>query len=134
MGPIDPAMSTANPKSFPIPKLACDGSNWVTWKSQMMATLSSTRGAKRHLNGTARVPPVIPTYPKGHTLTEEEEDKLDDLERRWDNYNQREATIMAQIFTTVPDSILIEVQNLATAKKCGKLYVQNRKRNESTHC
>ena len=50
-------------------------------------------------------------------LTEEEEDELDDLERRWDDYNQREATIMVQIFTTVPDSILIKVWNLATAKE-----------------
>ena len=53
MGPIDPAMSTANPKSFAVPKLACDSSNWVTWKSQTMAMLSSTHGAKQHLDGMA---------------------------------------------------------------------------------
>ena len=123
MAPVDPTMSTANPKSFTVPKLACNGSNWVTWKSQTMATLSSTRGMKRHLDGMARVPPAIPTYPKGHTLTEEEEDELDDLERCWDDYNQCEATIMAQIFTTVPDSVLIEVWNLATAKEVWKLSV-----------
>ena len=117
MGPVDPAMSTANPQSFTVPKLACDDSNWVTWKSQMMATLLSTRGAKRHLDGTAQVPPAIPTYPKGRTLTEEEEGEPDDLERCWDDYNQREATIMAQIFITVLDSVLIKVRNLATAKE-----------------
>ena len=50
-------------------------------------------------------------------LTDEEEGQLDDLEKCWDNYNQREAMIMAQIFTMVPDSVLIEIWNLATAKE-----------------
>ena len=76
MGPVDPAMSTANLKSFAVPKLARDGSNWVTWKSQMMATLSSTCGAKRHPDGTARVPLACP---KRRTLTEEEENEMDVL-------------------------------------------------------
>ena len=60
---------------------------------------------------------MIPTYPKGHALTEEEEEELDDLERYWDEYNQWEAMIMAQIFTIAPDSVLIKVWNLATAKE-----------------
>ena len=48
---------------------------------------------------------------------DKEEEELDAVEKCWDSYNQREATIMAQIFTTVPDSILIEVRNLTTAKE-----------------
>jgi gag-polypeptide of LTR copia-type len=48
---------------------------------------------------------------------DKEEEDLDALEKHWDDYNQRDATIMAQIFTTVPDSVLIEVQNLDNAKK-----------------
>ena len=43
--------------------------------------------------------------------------QLDNLERHWDDYNQREAAIMAQINTMVPDSVLIKIQNLATAKE-----------------
>ena len=50
-------------------------------------------------------------------LTDKEEGQLDDLEKCWDDYNQRKATIMAQIFTMVPDSVLIKIQNLATAKE-----------------
>jgi gag-polypeptide of LTR copia-type len=42
---------------------------------------------------------------------------LEALEKCWDDYHQREATIKAQIFTTVPDSVLIEVRNLDTAQK-----------------
>ena len=80
-------MGPAEPKSFVVPKLARDGTNWVTWKSQTLATLASTRGAKRHLEGTARTPPQIPTYPKGYVLTDKEEGQLDDLEKCWDDYN-----------------------------------------------
>jgi gag-polypeptide of LTR copia-type len=62
-------------------------------------------------------PPSIPTYPDGHVLTNKEAEDLDALEKHWDNYNQCEATIMAQICTTVPNSILMEVRNLDNAKK-----------------
>jgi hypothetical protein len=61
-------------------------------------------------------PHAIPTYPDGHVLMDKEEELLDNLEKCWDNYNQSEATIKAQIYTTVPDSILIEVCNLVTEK------------------
>ncbi|KAF8494487.1 hypothetical protein JB92DRAFT_1139838 [Gautieria morchelliformis] len=59
MGPAEPTMSSSTSKSFVVPKLARDGTNWVTWKSQTLATLASTRGAKRHLEGTARIPPLV---------------------------------------------------------------------------
>jgi gag-polypeptide of LTR copia-type len=116
MGPAESTMPPSS-KSFIVPKLAQDGANWVTWKSQTLVTLSSTRGAKRHLDGTAQIPPPIPTYPNSHVLTAEEEEALDELEKRWDDYKQREATIKAQIFTTIPDSLLIEIRNLKTAKE-----------------
>jgi hypothetical protein len=119
MGPAEPTIPSSNSKSFTVLKLARDGTNWVTWKSQTLAMLASTRGVKRHLEGTARIPPLIPTYPDGHTLTDKEEEDLDALEKRWDDYNQREAAIMAQIFTTVPDSVLIEVRNI-TIRRSGK--------------
>ena len=81
MGPAEPTMPSSTPKSFAIPKLARDGTNWVTWKSQTLATLAMTRGARRHLEGTARIPPMLPTYPTSHTLTEKEEEELEELEK-----------------------------------------------------
>jgi hypothetical protein len=110
-------MPSSTLKSFVIPKLAQDGVNWLTWKSQMLAMLTSTHGAKQHLDSTIRIPPMIPTYPDGHVLTDQEEEALDELEKHWDGYNQCEVSIKAQIFTTILDSILIEIQNLAMAKE-----------------
>ncbi|KIJ55366.1 hypothetical protein M422DRAFT_141171, partial [Sphaerobolus stellatus SS14] len=72
-----------------------------------------------HLEGTARKPPPLPTVKEGAQgpLDDDEEEKLEKLEKRWDEYEHREGVIRAQIFSTVPDSILIEIKNHNTAKK-----------------
>ena len=59
MGPAD---NNNGAKGFVIPKLAQDGSNWVTWKTQTLATLGSNKGVMRHLNGTVRVPDPLPAH------------------------------------------------------------------------
>ena len=71
----------------------------------------------RHLNGMVRVPSKIPTYPKDHVLIGDEEEELENAEKLWDEYHQREALICAQIFAKIPDSPLIEVWKLTAAKQ-----------------
>ena len=110
MGPAD---NNNGAKGFVIPKLARDGSNWVTWKTQTLATLGSNKGVMRHLNGTVRVPDPLPA----HAISESEEEAYDKAEKRWDDYYQREALIKAQIYTTIPEALLIEVRKLSTAKE-----------------
>ena len=41
MGPAD---NNNRAKGFVIPKLAWDGSNWVTWKTQTIAMLGLNKG------------------------------------------------------------------------------------------
>ena len=117
MGPAEPNMSNANPKTLVIARLARDGSNWITWKSQTLAVLSSIRGVKRHIDGKARKPADPPTFADKHVMTEEDEEDLELAEKRWDDYEQREAIIKAQIYGTIPESLQIEVQKLDTAKE-----------------
>jgi len=117
MGPSNPTTSITAGKSYAVSKLAHDGSNWITWKSQTLATLAVGWGVTRHIEGTARELPKMPTVPSNRPLTEDEEDCLEKAEKRWDDYNQREATVKVQIFTTIPDSLLIEIQKLNTAKE-----------------
>ena len=64
-----------------------------------------------------RVPPPIPTYPNGHTLDKDKLEKLEKIEEKWDLYNQGEASIKAQILTTVPEATAVEIQSLATRKE-----------------
>ena len=58
MGPTD---NNNREKGFMIPKLAWDESNWVMWKTQMLAMLGSNKGVMGHLNSMVRVPDPIPT-------------------------------------------------------------------------
>jgi gag-polypeptide of LTR copia-type len=116
MGPTEPTQS-ATIKSFVVPKLAQDGSNWVTWKSQTLAVLASSRGVMQHVQGMARVPAPLPDNIMELVLMDEMEEELEKLEQQWDDYNQREAMIKAQLFTTIPEGLLIKVQKLATAKQ-----------------
>ena len=75
------------------------------------------KGVQRHLDVTAYVPPTIPTHPPNHLLDEDKLDELDKIEEKWDVYNQHEASIKAQILTTIPESLAIEIQALDTGKK-----------------
>jgi len=74
-------------------------------------------GVNHHIEGTSREPPKIPTFPSNHQLTYDEEDCLEEVEKCWDDYNKCEATVKAQIFMMILDSLLIEIQKLKTAKE-----------------
>ncbi|PIL25828.1 transcription factor [Ganoderma sinense ZZ0214-1] len=52
-----------NSALYTVPKLAADGSNWLTYKERTL-TVMGTRGLMRHLNGTARHPPTPPAWPR----------------------------------------------------------------------
>jgi len=69
-------------------KLTHDGSNWITWKSQMLTTLAPSHGFMHHIEGTAQVPPAIPIFPTGHALTEAEEEWLETAKKCHDEYDQ----------------------------------------------
>ena len=115
MGPSDLATSTTTGKSYSIPKLTWEGSNWITWMSQTLATLAVGQGVTHHIKGTTREPPKIPTFLDNCKLTSEE-DSLKKAEKCWDDYYHK-ATIKAQIFMTIPDSLFIEIQKLKTVKE-----------------
>ena len=63
------------------------------------------------------MPPPIPSYLNGHTLDDDEIEELEKIEEKWDLYNQREAMIKVQIFTTIPEATAVEIQSLNTGKE-----------------
>ena len=88
------------------------------------------KGVQRHLEGTARVPPPIPTYNLNHQLDKDELDELDKIREKWDMCNQHEASIKAQILTTLPESLAIEIQALDT-RSYGMPCVKNTRKGHS---
>ncbi|GBE86172.1 hypothetical protein SCP_0900490 [Sparassis crispa] len=59
---MSPASESLQSHLNVIPKLAADGSNWITYKERMFTVMGS-RGLLRHLQGTARRPPDPPPLP-----------------------------------------------------------------------
>ena len=61
--PLNPGtMSTEasiNSSKYSVPKLATDGSNWVTYQARM-TTVQAAKGHMPHIRGTARKPPLPP--------------------------------------------------------------------------
>ena len=57
------------------------------------------------------MPPAIPKFLELHILTREELKKVNELELLWDEYDQKEAMIKAQILMSVPESIALEIQD-----------------------
>jgi len=114
---LDDTTSNTGMRSFLVPKLACDGSNWITWKTQVLATLMSNKGVMRHLDGLAWKLSKIPVYTPTHVISEDEEEALEKAEKHWDEYHQWEELIWVQVSTTIPKSLLIEVQKLVTARE-----------------
>ena len=112
MGPANDINSSASPsKGYQVSGLAANGSNWVIWKRETLTTLSTHKGVKTHIEGLARMPPVIPKFLELHILTSEELKKVNELELLWDEYDQKEAVIKAQILTSIPESIALEIQD-----------------------
>ncbi|PIL31778.1 transcription factor [Ganoderma sinense ZZ0214-1] len=57
-----------NTALYSVPKLAADGSNWITYKERIL-TCMGTRGLMRHLNSTAHHPPNPPSWPRPSIAT-----------------------------------------------------------------
>ncbi|RDX41534.1 hypothetical protein OH76DRAFT_1364460, partial [Lentinus brumalis] len=117
------SLSTSNSNLYTVPKLAADGSNWITYKERIHVCMGS-RGLMRHLLGTARRPPTPPVWPRPSPSTPTALDKLsdeeylrkvEDAEAKVDEYDQREFATRQQIYSTISDSLLIKVKYLPDA-------------------
>ena len=56
-----PTDTNSNTSKYTLPKLASDGSNWVTYRDRMV-TILAAKALMPHIRGHARQPPVPPPY------------------------------------------------------------------------
>ncbi|KAI0657470.1 hypothetical protein C8Q70DRAFT_919225, partial [Cubamyces menziesii] len=116
--------SNAPSNLYHVPKLASDGSNWITYKERLLTVLGA-RGLKRHLLGQARRPPTPLPWPRptpssitppNPSLSDEEYlEKVESMEAKVDDYEQKEASTRQQIYGTICDALLLKVKSLETA-------------------
>src|SRR5258705_2825655 len=87
---FDNILPAASSALFSLPKLADDGSNWVTYKERLLNVIS-VRGLMRYVNGRAAKPipfeismkTHLPVQVDGSVTTEEEQEAQDDKIDEW---------------------------------------------------
>ncbi|KAI0758557.1 hypothetical protein BD413DRAFT_460634, partial [Trametes elegans] len=110
--------TTANASNlFTVPKLAQDGSNWITYKERMHTVLGA-RGLMQHLVGTARPAKPEPGFKPDPLASLSDDDyfaKVEAAETKIDDYEQKEFATRQQIYGTITDSLLLKVKDLPSA-------------------
>lgn len=101
-----------------VPKLVADGENWMTYKDRLSWSVDA-RGFLGHLKGTERKP-VDPSTLSGRgaswsPTTPDEVKELTEYKAAMKEWRMGEAITKQQIAGTIPDSLFIQVKNLATA-------------------
>jgi hypothetical protein len=112
-------MTSSSVKILNLPKLKDDGSNWVTYKERILNTLTH-KGLKRYVVGSAKQPIESELrddgeyyMPKGmKALTD---DELEALEKKLDDFSQKEASVREVIYDTVSRTTFLQIKNELTS-------------------
>ncbi|KAG0696742.1 hypothetical protein DFH29DRAFT_1004338 [Suillus ampliporus] len=80
--------------------------NWVEFKTKTVMSLTA-RGLNRHLTGTVKVPKPLKLSTDGKKIL------LD---------NGKEALAIQQLYATVPNSVMIQVQNKGSVAEIWKAF------------
>lgn len=124
MGPGSLAMSTEDFTKF-NPRLEVlreDGANYPNW-IDIATNAFERRKLRRHLNGTAKKPKEIIQRDDGSwyyadgSLSPLSDDEVDAVEKEWDEYASKEATIREIVYSVVTPSVLIQIKGEPTAAK-----------------
>jgi hypothetical protein len=118
---MESTLPGTNSSLFNIPKLAEDGSNWITYKERTLTAIGA-RGLMRYTDGRIcePIPFVIDPNtkavkkPDGSTPTQTE---IDELDKKIDEYHQKNSLVKQQIFSTITDRLLLRVQKLGEASE-----------------
>ncbi|THH13989.1 hypothetical protein EW146_g6290 [Bondarzewia mesenterica] len=95
---------------YNVPKLASDGSNWVMYKTRLENAIKA-RGLVRHLTGSITRPANPEAYEEDYTPSLREILECDAAEQKVAKFEQDEASVKQQIFSTITDSLLLRLQS-----------------------
>ncbi|EIW54259.1 uncharacterized protein TRAVEDRAFT_76178, partial [Trametes versicolor FP-101664 SS1] len=99
-----------------VPKLASDGSNWVTYRERMKV-VQTAKGHMPHICGTSRKPLLPPPINRDLPhITIQYTELVDKMELKYTLWETKEAGARALIYETLSDNLFIEVQSQPTTK------------------
>ena len=101
-----------------VPRLRDDGANWADYESKAHTAMGA-RGLIRHRDGTARKPVAypeeagIPMKAPGIKATDKD---LEEKERRFDEYEQKEYSAQHILLTTVSPRLTTAIKSLSASE------------------
>ncbi|KAF8833830.1 hypothetical protein BDN67DRAFT_916187, partial [Paxillus ammoniavirescens] len=107
------ATTTSTSGIYAVPKLT--EKNWVKFKTKTVMLLTA-RGLSRHLDGTVKIPKPLPVSSDGTKMylsdgtTKASETDIENNLVRIDAHAQKEALALQQLYATVSNSVMIQVQ------------------------
>jgi hypothetical protein len=125
---MESTLPSTNSSLFNVPKLAEDGSNWITYKERTLTAIGA-RGLMGHIDGRAielisfdvdKTTKVV-TKKDGTPATQTE---IDELDKKIDEYYQKNSLVKQQIFSTITDRLLLRIQKLKDASEIWKEICQ----------
>ena len=145
--------ASINSSKYSVPKLATDGSNWVTYQARM-TVIQAAKGHMPHIRGTARKPPIPPPIERvnphippattaaksasptatsptstptkdnySHLTDEDYADLVEKMDAKYCSWETKEADARALIYETLGDDLFIEVQAQPTVKNLWEAVV-----------
>ncbi|KAG1831651.1 hypothetical protein DFJ58DRAFT_634162, partial [Suillus subalutaceus] len=125
---MDTTLPSTNSSLFSVPKLAEDGSNWITYKERTLMALGA-RGLMRYTEGRATKPLPFAVDASTKALTKADgtvptQAEIDELDKKIDEYYQKDSLVKQQVFSTITDRLLLRVQNLKDASEIWKEICQ----------
>jgi len=107
---------------FNVPKLAEDGSNWITYKERTLTAISA-QGLMRYADSHAVEPLPYPIdentgslAPKPDGMIPTDTD-IKERDKKMDEYDQKNSLVKQQIFSTIIDRLLLRMQKLESASE-----------------
>ena len=112
--------SSSSVKVTNLPRLAEDGSNWVTYKERILNNLTS-KGLMRHIRGMARQPVQLiernGSFYRPNELSPLSDEDLEKHEDSVDSYDQKEAQVREIIYETVSKSVFLDIKDESSAAR-----------------
>ncbi|KAG1837103.1 hypothetical protein DFJ58DRAFT_734546 [Suillus subalutaceus] len=109
---MDITLPSTSSALFNVPKLAEDGSNWITYKERTLTAIGA-RGLMHYITGCAVRPAPI-SLPQEDDGTEVTDAEIEAFEKKMDEYYQKDSLVKQQIFSTITDRLLLRVQKLGS--------------------
>lgn len=113
-------LPNTNSSLFNVPKLAEDGSNWITYKERALTAIGA-RGLMRYADGRAKRPKPFDLDSKGKPIKADKslasDAEIEELEDKIDEFFMKDSLIKQQLFSTISDRLLLQVQKLESTAK-----------------